>query len=543
MDTSILFSLQATGDIKLKKLREDESGDITYMMKMKKVNDNVTWFTDRPKREAGSGTLRELIESWDEDFKTSNPNSALSYIDENGNPDTIVFEQYRPKFNKRKGVLTSKITIHNDQILKDISSQRKNPLSGMALDARIEGNTEFDKKIKSGSLFIDNVFTKTTQVTIKNETNQTLLVTRLSQTEEKTDWGAAVLDLVGDVAFLAGCGIELLAAPARIVDSSVTRNKPKLMERSKSWINIGGGSFVTLNSLKKRANTIKAGKSPKEIEIIESLIDGDKTEGSIIKLGDGLNVGVDIGKVNQFGAEVELDVAPKALEAIEEKAISNFPIGKVASAMCVGYELFEIGKTLSDALRGSYSNGFYPIKKWGKEDDAKVNGKEDTEDKIFLEIPPKGDLILGRSEGDVFTKRGSKDLSIAVNILSHHDQKAMVPYGVFSFDNPAFGDAKAYAQLIDGFIYNDIEETIIYDSGEIGNTDDGGGTDGAKDALLHDSRLFEKFGTRVEYLRDQDDEFSGDKVKAWNLVFNGEVDGDALDAMAEDAYPITSKAK
>nr|BDD45413.1 hypothetical protein 25 [bacterium] len=497
MDTSVLFSLQATGAIKLKKLREDENGDISYKMKMRKVNDNVTWFTDRPKREAGSGTLRDLIREWDDSFRTSNPNSALSYIDKDGNPDTIVFEQYKPKFNKRKGILTSKIKVHSDQVLKDISSKRRNPLSELALDARLDDNNSFDHKFKSGSLFIDNMWTKDTQAVITNNTNQTLIFTRLSQIEGEVDTESIVTESLQNIGGIMMCG-AMLALPS---------------ERRRSRDN-------NLRGPLSRDDSFHSAEGSNSSVIADEVFESFPTEMNLDDVSNIANESVP-GFELERGSEAQLanldleaeNVASRLLKPTTTKYLKYGT--KLGAVLCLCASIYGLAKNLGHALRGTYANGFNPMKQ---------------DDQYFIKLGPGESYDLHNADGGAlgFTRENSKDVSFAINILSKGDEKAMIPYGVFSFDNPAIGYPKAYYKEMSGFDYSAVEEDRIIESGDKGDYK----------IVTNWNPILNDIKAKVEFEDVKTLEGSDEKVMSWGVTFNGNADDASLDTLALAASQI-----
>ena len=536
MDTSVLFSLQATGAIKLKKLREDQNGDVSYKMKMRKVNDNVTWFTDRPKREAGSGTLRDLIREWDDSFRTSNPNSALAYIDKDGNPDTIVFEQYKPKFNKRKGILTSKIKVHSDQDLKDISSKRRNPLSELALDARLDDNNSFDHKFKSGSLFIDNWFARNTEVKITNNTNQTILFTQLGQNTKDTDWEKVILEAAVEIGTMIGCGASLVAnpSPARVIEPSKRglNNKnlgPLGRENGRA---IAKELFESISSVNENGQGVELSEAGSIIgSEFEFAKGGGDFEALASMAGDEVNVVAEPvldfgGGIADIAEGVEFEIGEEAAESLLKGAT-----GKAGAALCLVGTGVAFIKNVTSALRGSYTDGFYPIKKTSnilaedsKPDDSKTGDEYD----YYTLIPSKQSISFNRTEGD-FTKEGSKDVNFAINILPPTDDKFVIPYGVFSFDNPAIGHPKAYYKQLSGFNYSNVVEDRIIESGEEGDTK----------TVRNRNYVIGDVTSTVTYNDKQTSDFNeDDTVIGWSVTFEGDVANDVLDTLGKSASLI-----
>lgn len=194
---SLLYALQATGNVQLKKI--DEPNGNFYLLTMKGVSDQVTWFKDRPERGAGRETVTDLVTGWDEGFFDSNPNSALTYTDKDGNPDTIIFEQFSPRYNEKRDTLKSRIRIHDDQVLSDMSKTNTNNLSDLSVEAQSSNNSLFEKKFTGASLFIDGAFAKWTRVSFINNTNTDMRFIRADSETNNPNWW----NLVGG-AFSAG---------------------------------------------------------------------------------------------------------------------------------------------------------------------------------------------------------------------------------------------------------------------------------------------------------------------------------------------------
>ena len=202
---SLLYSLQATGKVRLKKL--DEPGNV-YQLKMSGLGDDIVWFLDRPERGAGRASLTDFITGWDSDFFDSNPNSALTYR-ENGKPDTIVFEQFKPQYNKKRDILTSKILVHESQALDGISEDERSSLGYLANEARGSDNSKFDKKFEGASLFIDSAV-KWTRVSFVNNTNSDMVFIRADSASAKPNY----LKLAQGLAFT---GVAVMGAIASMV--------------------------------------------------------------------------------------------------------------------------------------------------------------------------------------------------------------------------------------------------------------------------------------------------------------------------------------
>jgi len=154
-------------------------GNSKFKVSLKGVDSKLTWFTDRPDREAGSVSFDDLISQWDNGFAGDAPNSALLFKDENRNNDTVVFEQSKPRYNEKKKKLTFKIKVHDQQKLDSITGALYNE----AQDA--DGN--FTQTFSDFSLFVDNWFSKDTSVNFINDTDASIRLVRLKYSTAP-DW-------------------------------------------------------------------------------------------------------------------------------------------------------------------------------------------------------------------------------------------------------------------------------------------------------------------------------------------------------------------
>lgn len=170
---SLLFSTMGSGG------RFKNVGKSKFKVILDGVDSNLTWFTDRPDREAGSVSFSDLISQWDNGFKGVDPNSALIFNDNNGNKDTVVFEQSKPVYNHKKKKLIFKAEIHDRQKLDSIS--------GALYDEAQNSDNNFSKKFSDFSLFVDNWFSKDTSVNFINDTDVPLRIIRL-QYDAKPNW-------------------------------------------------------------------------------------------------------------------------------------------------------------------------------------------------------------------------------------------------------------------------------------------------------------------------------------------------------------------
>ncbi|MBJ7332101.1 MAG: hypothetical protein JHC95_19540 [Solirubrobacteraceae bacterium] len=70
------------------------------------IDNDVTWFADRPIRRAGSLTLRQVVRDWKKmGFVTDPPNAAIELLDGKAKADTLIVELGRPRLDAEAGIL------------------------------------------------------------------------------------------------------------------------------------------------------------------------------------------------------------------------------------------------------------------------------------------------------------------------------------------------------------------------------------------------------------------------------------------------------
>ena len=137
-----------------------------YKLVLRGVDERLTWFTDRPERQAGSISFNNLISQWDSGFGEISPNSALIFEDKDGRKDTVVFEQSKPRYNAKKGKLVFTAKIHDQQKLDAIT--------GALYDEARDADGSFTQTFSDFSLFVDTWFSKDTSVNFINDSDSTL---------------------------------------------------------------------------------------------------------------------------------------------------------------------------------------------------------------------------------------------------------------------------------------------------------------------------------------------------------------------------------
>jgi hypothetical protein len=73
--------------------------DDTWTLTLREVDPNVMGFTDRPLREAQSGSVEKLVEAWPVMFGDSNPNGVVVAHNATGDTNSAVVELMDPELN------------------------------------------------------------------------------------------------------------------------------------------------------------------------------------------------------------------------------------------------------------------------------------------------------------------------------------------------------------------------------------------------------------------------------------------------------------
>lgn len=141
-ERELLFSLGGEQGT-FKKIRKG-----VFEAEISEVNDNLVWFTDRPYREAGGVNIQDLIKGWDDAFGKSRPNAAQVITQKNGEKDTLVYEMYKPFYDKEADTIRFKFRLHDEQGLAS--------LSGNMEKFAYSSDDQFKKNYGDTSLFIDN---------------------------------------------------------------------------------------------------------------------------------------------------------------------------------------------------------------------------------------------------------------------------------------------------------------------------------------------------------------------------------------------------
>lgn len=115
-----------------------------FNLKLRGVNSQVVWFSDRPARQSGHISVREFNRSWAGfGFVEDPPNAALTLLRAGDSQDTVVMELGRPHFNKKKEEIR-----YSARLLDEATGNLSHLSSD--LDSRV------NRRFRSPSLFIDD---------------------------------------------------------------------------------------------------------------------------------------------------------------------------------------------------------------------------------------------------------------------------------------------------------------------------------------------------------------------------------------------------
>jgi hypothetical protein len=218
MNSSLLFSTHSERG-KFKKNRKKRF----HTIKLEGISDRITWFTDFPDRQAGSENIEDFIGSWSDGFPDGvNPNAALEFMDKNGESDVVVFEMFRPVYNRKRDTLKFRAKINDGQVLDSQLESHS-----------VRADREFTKKFSNSSLFIDNWVLKDTQLTINNNLQEDILLHPITFEKDGKSIGnyivevlegvgVGVVELVGDVALGAATGANIAGFSSAVVEGAWT---------------------------------------------------------------------------------------------------------------------------------------------------------------------------------------------------------------------------------------------------------------------------------------------------------------------------------
>lgn len=204
--SSLLFSTHgSSGSFK----RNRDKG--SYTIKLDGLSDRITWFTDLPERKAGSADIKQFIKSWSSEYFPDgvNPNAALEFTDKNGESDVVVFEMNRPIYSAKRDTLKFRAKINDGQVL-----------DGSLESHSVLADDSFTKKFSESSLFIDNALLKDTQLTIKNNLTENVLLRPITFDKDGKTVGNYIFDALGGLVGFVGGVTELalgLATPGTVV--------------------------------------------------------------------------------------------------------------------------------------------------------------------------------------------------------------------------------------------------------------------------------------------------------------------------------------
>jgi uncharacterized protein YjbI with pentapeptide repeats len=190
-------------------------GTPRFKLRLRGVNPQVVWFSDRPARQSGHIPVRDFVRSWAGfGFVEDPPNAALTLLHAADHQDTVVVALGRPDFKKKKDQIR-----YSARILDEATGNLSHLESD--LDPRV------NRRFRAPSLFIDDA---------------TARVVGGCPIQPHTRCPGA--KLVGE---------DLQEADLRMADLS----KADLSEANLSEANLSGGALLT-SALLVRANLARA---------------------------------------------------------------------------------------------------------------------------------------------------------------------------------------------------------------------------------------------------------------------------------------------
>jgi hypothetical protein len=132
--TKALFALHGAAG----KIKRTERGN--YKLLLKDLDQQHTWFSNRPDRIQGTLTTEEIVEGWDSYFADNSPNSIVSYQDKSGNFQRLAFEHFKPKIKSDGATMTARIKLlpaaESDQLNRDNKDNdvEQDPVTGFRLE-------------------------------------------------------------------------------------------------------------------------------------------------------------------------------------------------------------------------------------------------------------------------------------------------------------------------------------------------------------------------------------------------------------------------
>jgi len=119
-------------------------GTPRFNLKLRGVNSQVVWFSDRPARQSGQIPVPEFTRSWAGfGFVEDPPNAALTLLRAGDRQDTVVMELGRPRFRKKKNTIR-----YSAQLLDEATGN----LSHLESDR----DPGVNRRFRAPSLFIDD---------------------------------------------------------------------------------------------------------------------------------------------------------------------------------------------------------------------------------------------------------------------------------------------------------------------------------------------------------------------------------------------------
>jgi hypothetical protein len=146
-----------------------------FDLTLRGVDRHVTWFADRPRRAAGTASVRTLVRDWaDLGFLRDRPNAAIELPDGASGADTLVVELGRPRYDRRADTL--RLRVRRITTTASIGGHAK------GVDRRLP------RRFGRTSLFVDNLpGSRGAVIQVVNDTRGPVGVSSVSLTDGRWD--------------------------------------------------------------------------------------------------------------------------------------------------------------------------------------------------------------------------------------------------------------------------------------------------------------------------------------------------------------------
>jgi hypothetical protein len=139
-------------------------GGDRFVLELRGVDTQTTWFTDRPVRAAGEHSTAGFVDAWHSlGLDTTPPNAAIALAGGSAEADTLIVELGQPRYDRRARTLRVKVRRLATSTHVESGHERR-------ADARIP------RRFGRVSLFVDPAYARSVTVQLTNASAATLVV-------------------------------------------------------------------------------------------------------------------------------------------------------------------------------------------------------------------------------------------------------------------------------------------------------------------------------------------------------------------------------